>query len=328
MEDFWSRQTNVQTEMFEFKPFGIPATITANQTEVLAAARLSANRFSRATSTSGQPMRLQLVVRSDSTGPVPVTLPEQLSYAGVGNWITVSAGVWGHGFANLVSREALVFLSPALASQTRLVSRYFIDHYLLNFLLTDWAMLHASCVLDPYQQRLIVLIAPHNTGKSTTALHLLRTGYHFLADGMLLFRQRGDDFIIGGYPIGEVKLRDDVLALFPDYTGEAVWVREQRKTVVDLRAAHSKRLVETMIIPAAIQLCFVERSGTAQTKLTPLSPIEIWPLLLANTVYWDESPRLAHNQAALEALVQQAGLYHLALGTDVTEIGQTLTQIR
>ena len=317
MEDFWSRQTNVQTEMFEFKPFGIPATITANQTEVLAAARLSANRFSRATSTSGQPMRLQLVVRSDSTGPVPVTLPEQLSYAGVGNWITVSAGVWGHGFANLVSREALVFLSPALASETRLVSRYFIDHYLLNFILTDWAMLHASCVLDPDLQRLIVLIGPHNTGKSTTALHLLRAGYHFLADGMALLQPHEDGFIVGGYPIGEVKLRNDVLSLFPEYTGEAVQVREDRKTVVNLRATHPEGLVETLIKPAAIQLCWLERSRAGQTRLNPLSPSELWPLLLANTVYWAEPERVAHNYETLQALLQVSDLHRLELGTEV-----------
>ena len=323
MEDFWSRQANTQTEWFEFDPFGHKAIITANRPDVLDAARLSAGRFSRAGGQhGGQPMRIQLVVRREQTDPVPPDLPEQLVYAGVGRWVTLSAGAWGHGFANLDTQEALVFLSPALAADSRLVSRYFIDHYLLNFLLTEWAMLHASCVLDPARQRLVVMIAPHNSGKSTTALHLLRAGYHFLADGMALFRRkpRSDTFIVGGYPIGEVKLRDDVLALFPDYTGEAVRVREQRKTVINLRVVHSGYLIETVMIPADIHLCLVERSGREQTRLEPLPPAQVWPRLIANTVYWDEPARLATNNEALRAWLQVAGLHSLELGTDVAGI--------
>jgi hypothetical protein len=221
----------------------------------------------------------------------------------------------------LDTRQAVVFLSPALAAETRLVSRYFIDHYLLNFILTGWAMLHASCVLDPNQARLVVMIAPpHNTGKSTTALHLLRAGYTFLADGMALLRQQENGFVVGGYPIGEVKLRDDVLALFPEYTGQAVRVREQHKTVVDLRLTHSDRLAETVLTPAAIHLCFVERSSAAQTQVSPLTEAELWPLLLANTVYWDQPARSAHNHDTLQALVQVAGRHRLRIGTDVSGI--------
>jgi hypothetical protein len=327
MEDFWSRQANAQTVSFEFAPLGMPAKISANQPEVLAAARLSAGRFSQAAESNGQTMRIQIVVRSETTEPVPDDLPERLVYAGVGNWITVSAGVWGHGFANLDAREGVVLLSPALAAETRLVSRYFIDHYLLNFILIDWAMLHASCVLTPDRQRLVVMIGPHNAGKSTTALHLLRVGYHFLADGMALIKQTEAGFIVGGYPIGEVKLRDDVLTLFPEYTGEAVRVREDRKTVVNLRAAHSERLVEMLINPASIHLCLVERSGTRQTQIRPLSPAGIWPRLMVNTVYWAEPERLAHNIEALQALLRIAGLHRLELGTDVAGIVTALNEV-
>jgi hypothetical protein len=321
MEDFWSRQSNTQTESFEFEPFGHPAIITANRPEVLAAAHLSAGRFSRAVKSSGgQSMRIQLAVSGERTEPVPTDLPERLVYSGVGRWITVSAREWGHGFANLDMGEAVIFLSPALAMASRLVSRCFIDHYLLNFLLTEWAMLHASCVFEPEKERLIVMIAPHNTGKSTTALHLLRAGYHFLADGMALFRPQGDQFIVGGYPIGEVKLRNDVLSLFREYTGKAVRVREQRKTVVNLRLAHPDRLVETLVIPPEIHLCLVERSGRERTRIEPLSTAHVWPRLLANTVFWDEPEHLVANNKALKALLQVAGLHRLELGTDVAGI--------
>ncbi|MFQ5613628.1 MAG: hypothetical protein ACE5H9_16000 [Anaerolineae bacterium] len=316
-EDFWSRRANAQTVAFDFAPFGSPTHITANEPAVLAAARLSAGRFSRATQPDGRAMRIQVVVGQGPAQPPPDDLPERLVYAGLDEWITLSAGEWGHSFGNLRTRTAVIFLSPGLAARTRLVSRYFIDHYLLNFILTEWAMLHASCVLDPGGQRLIALIAPHNTGKSTTALHLLRAGYTFLADGMALLRQddRNQRFLVGGYPIGEVKLRDDVLALWPDYEGQAVNVREQRKTVVNLRACHPDQLARRLLSPSSIQLCFVERRETAGTQIAPLSPAEARPMLAANTVFWDEAPRLEHNTATLQALLQSARLHRLSIGT-------------
>lgn len=328
-EDFWSRQANIPTDSFEFAPCGIPTRITANQPDILAAAKLSAGRFSLATTTSITnnhiPITFQLVVGRHIEPPLPEDWPEQLRYAGVGEWITVSAGGWGHAFANLQTRTAVAFLSPTLAAATRLVSRYIIDHYLLNFILTEWAMLHASCVLDPAGQRLILMIAPHNTGKSTTALHLLRAGYIFLADGMALLRREGEQWVAGGYPIGEVKLRDDVLALFPDYKGETVRVREQRKTVVNLRAAHPDRLAEKLLVFSRIQLCYMEQSSSARTEITPMSMDEAAIFLAANTVYWDEPERLQHNTALLQALLHTAELYRLRIGSDEQGIVATLT---
>lgn len=321
-EDFWSRQANTQTHSFVFAPFGTPAGITANTAEMLKAAHLSADRFSSSGEPGQHPIRVRLVVRSQSTAPLPPDFPERLVYSGTGDWLTVSAGEWGHGFANLATRDAFIFLSPALAAAERLVSRYFIDHYLLNFLLGEWAMLHASCVVKA--GHLIVMVAPHNVGKSTTALRLLRAGYSFLADGMVLIKERdkekdnekGSRWLVGGYPIGEVKLRDDVLALFPEYAGETVQVREHRKTVVNLRQAHPGQLSEAVYQPSAIHLCLVERSADDATHLAPLTYHDALPTLAANTVFWDEPQRLAHTTAILEQFTQTARLHHLSIGTD------------
>lgn len=327
-EDFWSRQANAQEYSFNFTAFGISTEITANEPEILAAAHLSAGRFSQATEVGGQPSQIQFVVTQATCPPVPADLPERLVYSGLGEWISLSAGEWGHGFANLQTRRAIVFLSPALAAETRLVSRYFIDHYVLNFILTEWAMLHASCVLDARRQRLIIMVAPHNTGKSTTALRLLRAGYSFLADGMALFRSQAGCFKIGGYPIGEVKLRDDVLSLFPHYQGETVQVREQRKTVVNLRAVHPDRLVEQVIVPACVQLCFIERAVEARpTQVEAITVAEALPILAANTVYWNEAPQLVHNSAAIHALLGQADLYRLQVNLSLDDIVTTLDQL-
>lgn len=327
-DDFWLRRDTAQTHAFEFAPFGIPAKISANQADVLAAAQLSAGRFSRAgTPTTGKSASIKIVVRPGPEGALPDDLPQRLTHTGLEQWITVSAGEWGHAVANLKTREAVLFLSPALAADTRLTSRYFIDHYLLNFILSDWAMLHASCVASPDGQRLVVMIAPHNTGKSTTALHLLRAGYTFLADGMALLRYDESGFVVGGYPTGEVKLRDDVLQMFDGYSGPAVRVREQHKTVVDLRQTHPNRLAETLIRPASIYLCFVERSRTARTWLEPLPVAKALARLAGNTVYWDEPLQLQHNSDVLRKLIRIARLYYLKIGTDIPGIIATIDKL-
>ncbi len=316
--DFWSRQANAQKFSFDFAPFGVPTEIMANDPAALTAAQLSSKRFSRTTEPGGKNIHIQIVVGQQATAPVPADLPERLAYSGVGEWITVAAGEWGHGFANLPARTALVFLSPALAEETRLVSRYFIDHYLLNFLITEWAMLHASCVLDPTGKHLIIMVAPHNTGKSTTALRLLHTGYSFLADGMALLQLKGGRLIVGGYPVGEVKLRDDVLASFPEYAGETVRVREHLKTVVNLRTRHLNQMADSLLAPSQAHLCFVERG--ALSKVAPLPSEEALKLLTPNTVFWDEPAKLEHNTMILHHLLQVATLHQLTIGPDPSEL--------
>jgi hypothetical protein len=99
--------------------------------------------------------------------------------------------------------------------------------------------------------------------------------------------------------------------------------------VVNLRAAHAAGIVEELVCPSAIHLCFVERERTVQTRLTPLSPeaVESSLALADNTLYWDKPDRLAHNTAVLEALLRLANIYSLKIGTDPANIIATLDRI-
>jgi hypothetical protein len=334
-EDFWSRQRNAQTFSFDFAPFGVPTEITANDPASLTAAQISARRFSRTVDPSGEAMRVQIVVGEGEASPLPNDLPDRLKYSGVGDRISLSAGDWGYGFGNLITRQATVFLSPSLAANPLFVSRYFIDHYLLNFLLTDWAMLHASCVIDRSGRRLLMLIGPHNTGKSTAALRLTRAGYAFLADGMVLLKARNNRLVVGGYPVGEVKLRDDMLVLFPEYADKSGQAREHTKTIVDLRAAHPDRLAESLFVPPAVVLCFVERGahttlpgGTGKfSDAAPLTPEAALDIVAANTMYWNYPAQLAHNTDTLHYLLRHASLYRLTLGSDPIELISTVDRL-
>src|SRR3970282_131483 len=139
-EDFWSRRANAQMHVFDCAPYGIPTTITSNLPSVLDAARLSARRYSRGDAIDAPPIRIRCIVATQGPrGSIPGHLHERLAYSGVEDWIALSAGEWGHSFAHLGAREACVFLSPALADDVRFVSRYFIDHSVLNLALPERA---------------------------------------------------------------------------------------------------------------------------------------------------------------------------------------------
>jgi hypothetical protein len=104
-------------------------------------------------------------------------------------------------------------------------------------------------------------------------------------------------------------------------------VREQRKTVVNLRMTHPDRLAETLFTPAQVQLCLVERSNTLQTEIASLLAAEVGPVLAANSIYWDEPARLDRNTATLHGLLQIAGLYRLKIGSDAAEIVSMLNRL-
>ncbi|MBL8058407.1 MAG: hypothetical protein JNK29_17010 [Anaerolineales bacterium] len=324
-DDFWSRRLNAPAHRQTFTALDMLVEAAANEAGLAAAARLSAARFGHDAGREVAPAaHLTQVTAAGPAEPAPADWPERLRYAGTGEWISLSIGEWGHGVGRLADRQAFAVLAPALAAQPRLVSRYLIDHYVLNFLFRDWAMLHASVLLDAAGRTLLALVGDHNTGKSTTALRLLRAGWRFLADGMLLFQPRGGGLACSGYPLGEVKLRDDVLAAFPEYAGE----REQRKTVVDLRAAHRERVVEAVVTPAALQLCFVQRGDGPRTALAPLAGEEARQAVAAYTVYWDEPQRLRANSRALEQLLETARCHTLRLGADPAGLLDTLETLR
>lgn len=329
-EDFWSRRANAPRHQFRFVAWGMPVEVAAHQPGLLAAAQRSARRFGQDDGRrTVPPAYVQIIGQAAPAGEPPADWPAALRYAGAGEWISLSAGAWGHGVGRLDERQALIVLTPALAAQTQLISRFFIDHYVLNFLFRDWAMLHASAVLDPAGRVLVALLGDHDAGKSTTALRLLRAGWHFLADGMLLFQPRADHLAAAGYPIGEVKLRDDALARFPEYAGDPLTVREQRKTVVDLRAAHPDAVVTTTVTPAVLHVCLTERrAGQPHTTLAPLPEAEARAALAAHTVYWDEPERLRTQTRSLEHLLTLAACHRLTLGADPAGVLTTLETLR
>src|SRR3972149_4953436 len=91
---------------------------------------------------------------------------------------------------------------------------------------------------------------------------------------------------------------------------------DHQKPSVTLRAPHPSRIVETLITPASIHLCFVERHAAPETRVAVTHAPEALPIVAANTAYWNDAARLEHNTITLHHLLRIASLHRLYLGAD------------
>ncbi len=192
LTDFWRRRESAAAHEFSDAVCGYPYRVTANHPELLAAARLSARRFSRcAPVAGGQPIALHYILDSAlPETPVPHDWPQRLRHMGAGDWLAVNAEPWVNAFADLRRWVGVAFVSAPLMRAPYMLSRFIGDTFTLNMLLrTGWGQLHASCLWR--DGRAVLLTAPHNSGKSTTAFRLVMNGYRLLSDGMTYVRVHG-----------------------------------------------------------------------------------------------------------------------------------------
>jgi hypothetical protein len=216
-------------------------------------------------------------------------------------------------------------VSPSLARSPRFLSRYVCDTFVLNMMMrTGLGLLHASCLWR--EGRALLLSAPHNTGKSTTALRLALHGYRLLSDGMTYVRVHERGLELLGYPVGEAKLRLDMIDAFPELGGhgEPTLVREDTKMVFDLRRALPQRVVERSVWPEEIVLCQLRRTEGRATHLAPLARDEALRALWPESSFVDDEEVMRTNLRAIRALLARARCYRMALGSDEAGILQAV----
>lgn len=330
LPDAWRRKEAVALHTWTYMAFGFPVHFATNDPVLLEGARLSAGRYSRSSAApDAAPLRLTFLLdRGRVAPPVPPDWPARLHYLASGPWLTIDAQPWGHGWAHLERREAVAVLSPALAEHPVFYSRFLADSFLLNLLVRNGlGQLHASCVYRA--GRAVLLSAPHNSGKSTTAFRLVRSGYRLLSDGMTYVRVTPRGIELLGYPAGEVKLRLDMAAHFADLLaeGEAPLVREDRKMVYNLRKAAPEQVLEESIFPAETVLCLVERGGGVETTAEPVDLMTARLALFPEMAHYDDPAVVRPNLAAVEALLRVARLYRLWLGSDAEGIFQAIGRL-
>jgi|SRR5579859_1671144 len=333
LEDFWGRRDNHLEHIRDFAVFGHAVRLAANQPGVLGAADFSAPLYSSAPPVDAPPLLIRLVVRPmpQPPGPLPENLFSHLQYTGGDDWLAIQLGAWGHCQVDLAAGRALAVLAPELAAEPEVVSRCLLNT-LLNNLLTarGLSMLHAtSLARDADGAQVLLLIAPHGTGKSTTALRLALAGYPLMSDSQVYVSARPDGLQLTGFPVGRVKLRRDMLADFPQLRALLApeEVRGETKFTLDLRRVDPALVRETAVAPERVELCLLTRHNAAATTLRPATRAEVMDVLMQNSLHYDRADAWRPNVAGMERLVDMATWHQLVVGTDAESLLEVIAAL-
>ncbi|MCI0396828.1 MAG: hypothetical protein L0332_05665 [Chloroflexi bacterium] len=319
LEDFWGRRANGPRYAREFTLFGRPLRVTSNHQGVLAAVDQTCLLYTTAPATGHPPLAIHLVVRESplDPGPPPEDLLAINQYTGYDEWLAIQMGAWGHCQVELAAGRAVAVLTPQLAERPELVGRGLLAT-IFNNLLTGqgFSMLHCTGLCRG--ARALLIMAPHNTGKSTLAFRLALAGYRLISDSQIYLLPEDGPLALLGFPVGRVKLRQDVVAHFPQAQPFLMPepVRNEVKYACDLWRWDAERVQATAFYPEAIDLCLLQRSDQPGTSLVPAVPEAVWEAVMANSLYYDTAAAWLRNLAPIERLIGQARAYHLLLGTD------------
>lgn len=331
LEDFWGRRENGPRFRCDFTLFGRPVQVTSNDEQTLEAVALARPQYSRADLTNQASLTLHLVVRPTPVdpGPLPPNLMAHNQYTGFEQWLFIRLGGWGSCFMDLAGGKAVAVLTPVLAHQPQVLCQT-----LLNTIFTNWmisahfAMLHGTGLIK--NDRVLLLLAPHNSGKSTTALRLVLAGYTLLSDSMIFISPDRDELELLGFPVGKAKLRGDMKPLFPDLHPylEPEPVRDEMKYSLDLRRYNPALVCERAVRPRHLDFCLLRRNGQSQTHLTPATYDEVMTAIMDNnSIFYDTAATWHNNLRLIDKCIRQANCYHLAIGTDPAHIIATLGEL-
>lgn len=330
MEDFWSRRANRPIYEKTIGVFGQRVAFDSNHENVLEAATLAEQMYSAWEHRDGSFWRIHLTVHDVEPNPPPA--PERLidlvHYAGEDDWLSIDLREWGKCFVDMRRAEAYAILSSSLAEHPRLVCQVLLNTILNNFATRHgYSMLHASALVK--DGHILVLQAPHGTGKSTTALRLLLNGYQLLSDSQIYLYEDQDALWMGGFPIGRIKLRTDMLPLFPALAPEAQAeaVRNETKHRVDLMRVDPTLTCREMIRVQHIEFCLLERWDRAESALEPLSEEELWPEIMVNSLHYDTPELWNENLRRVDLLLRHANFHRLRIGASEEGILKTVNQL-
>lgn len=330
IEDFWSRRTTAPRYKKTIHVFGHPVLFDSNHEKVLEAATIAEQMYSSWHASSDSIWRVHLTVYDaiDVAPLPPERLIDQVQYAGAKDWLSIDLRDWGHCFVDMKKGEAHAILSFALAEIPQLVCQVLINTILNNFATRHgFSMLHASALVK--DENILVLQAPHGTGKSTTALRLLLNGYQLLSDSQVYLAEHNEALWMGGFPIGRIKLRTDMLPSFPALAAraQAEPVRNETKHRVDLTQVDSSLARLDMIQVHRVAFCRLERWDQAESKIEPLSEEELWQEIMVNSLHYDSAEIWNENLRRVEHLLRHANIHRLCIGTSEAEIIKTVNQL-
>lgn len=325
LEDFWWRRGAKSRYFRTAHVLGRSVQFASNEARVLTAVDQILPLYSQLPASPHDPFQIQFVVQPAHLPPgeAPDDLMQRITYTGDAAWLMWQLDGWGQVHVNLARGQATAVITPELAQRPDLIARCLLNTILLNFFIANgFAMLHASCLVQ--DERILLLIAPHGTGKSTTALRLLLAGYELLSDSMVFVVP--DNGHLVGFPVGKIKLRADMVPHFPQLQPllKSEAVRDETKYTVDLRQFDRKLVRETAVRPRHLTLCLLARHDAPETKVEPISPQALHEAIILNSLFYDTPEIWQRNLAQLEPLLEQAAVHQLIIGTNPEAIIQAV----
>ncbi len=326
-EDFWDRRAHRPQFHRQDRFWGRLIEFSSNHAGVLDAVDHALPLYSTVPPDGQPPYSVQLVVRDNPVqpDPLPDNLFDTMQYSGEADWLMIRLGEYGNCHIDLTAGKAVVVLAPELAMHPQLVSLYLLNTIITNFFIGNgYAMLHASCLLQG--QRALMLMAPHNTGKSTTALRLILSGYQLVSDSMIFLSPVSDEPMLLGWPVGRIKLRGDMLDHFPELRPllSTEQVRGETKYAVDIRKIDPALSCDDGVIPQSLDLCLLSRSDDGGSHLLPATYDTILDAVMVNSIFYDTPQVWRRNLALIHRLLENAHFYELKIGVDASGIVEAL----
>lgn len=324
LEDFWSRRGTSARFGRTVHLFGRAVSVTANEAGVLAAVAGLPRLYSSAPPRSEAPFSLHLVVQAprQPIGPAPDDLIQRITYSGSAEWLLLHLGDWGQAHADLARGQGVALLTPALAQRPDLVAGCILHTLLLNFFIAaGYGLLHASCLTRG--SAALLLLAPHNSGKSTTALRLTLNGFRLLSDSMVFVPPTSVETqnlasLLLGFPVGVTRLRPDMAAALPQVqpflTKEAV--RDEIKYRLDVGQLGEERVQREAFAAEHITLALLSRGQEGKTVVEAAEADTVWEAVMRNSLYYDTPAVWRRNLNALAPLIQRARAFQVRLGLD------------
>lgn len=329
IEDFWSRRANAPKQQKSIRVFGHPVVFDSNHEKVLGSAALAEEMYSKTDDPNETIWRIHITVPAHLTAdPPPQRLIDLVRYTGADDWLSIDFLEWGNCFVDMKRGEAYAVLSRSLADKPEQVCQVLINTILTNLITRHgYSMLHASALIK--DENILLMQAPHGTGKSTTALRLLLNGYKLLSDSMVYIGERNSELWMGGFPVGRIKLRTDMLPLFPALAVQAEEepVRGETKHKVEL-----KRVDEAMAYPQLIRIrrveyCLLERWNNPESRIDPLTEDELWREIMVNSLHYDTQEMWTENLRRIASMLRYATIHRLRIGTSEAGIIQVVNSL-
>jgi hypothetical protein len=183
--------------------------------------------------------------------------------------------------------------------------------------------IHASAV--SFNGKGIVIAGPSGQGKTTLLLHLLREGFHYIADDNLLLRetQNVPNMLSFSTWIG---VSTQTALFFPELSSfiHQTLPDEQGKYRVDLRRIYNLISVSAT---APVLLLFPQINPGEETTFAPLSRMDAAMQCLSENMFVTGIPESKRYFTLLSQVVQSVRCYRVWLGKNMSTIKQDLLNV-